>query len=1435
MGSSAVHNFSSIHLFVLCQRYFRGVSLILELIMFLDCRLICQLLCRSLLLTATLLFHPLGYTDVFAQQPGISFKHIQNEQGLSNSTIECIFQDSRGFLWFGTRDGLNRYDGYQLTVYRYDPKIPGSISDNFIKSIGEDSNKVLWVGTSNGLNRFNEQLQQFTRFKHDASNPHSLPNNQVNTLFKDRTGKLWAGTAAGGLTFIRTDGSGFDRFPIEQFSPGEAVQIIYEDAKRNTWIGTGRHLYQYNPLQDVFNIYPLAGGNELFSIRAIHEDQQGNIWVGTEDDGLFVINLVRKQTTRYRHSETDPSSLGSNQVRCIMSDKQGNVWIGSINGGLQLFNPPANNFWRYQYEEGNQASLSQRTVSALLEDSQGNLWIGTHRGGINLFTPGTEKFRLFRQTLSSNSLSYNDVKTFCEDSQGALWIGTDGGGLNKFDRSRNQFTHYKYNPYDAGSIGSNEVLHVMEDSEGNLWAGTWGGGLNLFNRSTGRFTRFTHNPNDPGSISSNYIQQIYEDRQHQLWIATYYGGLHLFDRKTRRFTRVTQDPEGKTRLNGNNIVSLREDASGNLWIGTDDGGLNCYDPASRQFTHYFNNIDKLPDLRVIFTDSKKRLWVGQVGLYLFDAARKNFSLFTDKAGLSTEFIKGITEDKNGNFWIATSNGITRFNPDNGQFKKYNTGDGLQGLEFEANAYLQTRSGEMYFGGINGFNSFFPAQIRANDFLPPVYLTELQVFNQSIQPADKGPLQEDISLAKTITLSYDQTAFSISFAALNYTASENNQYAYKLDGWDKDWNYVGHERKATYTNLDPGHYTFHVKAANNDGIWNEQGTSIEIVIHPPFWNTWWFKLLMVALLFYGVISWYRFRQRQQLHKLEEQKKEELHRLQLQLFTNISHEFRTPLSLIFGSLEQLQKESPRSASSHHYKIIFRNISRLTGLINELMDFRKVESGALELKVMPGNIGLFLRELSDEFSELAIQKNISFQVQIPEGLPTAWFDRQVLEKIVLNLVSNSFKYTSDGGQITLQVLTSLDNFKPGFGNELLLPGEHSPHTSLFIRVADNGIGISKESIRHLFERYYKISESHLGSGIGLAFVKSLTTLHKGGIRVYSERSEGTEIIIELPVDQADYSATEQWEQNHEEAGVRLESIHYKYEQQLPAMERDVATAQPAANQPVAVRDEAPLSAPVSDSNNQKPILLLVEDSDELRGFLKDSLQHQYSIAEAANGQEALDYLQDSFPDLIISDVMMPVMDGIQFCRAVKDNIETSHIPFLILSSRDSLDAQLEGVGSGADFYFAKPISVDLLQLTIRNILDQRQKLRERYAQDQFAEARDMVHSAKDKNFMDELLSIIMEQLTNPDMDVDYICQQAGMSRTKLYQKIKSITGQSIGEFVRSVRLRHAVKIMTEEDVPLTEVTYRVGIQTQSYFTKAFKKEFGKTPSQFLQELKK
>ncbi|MEO5563636.1 MAG: two-component regulator propeller domain-containing protein, partial [Chitinophagaceae bacterium] len=1103
------------------------------------------------------------------------------------------------------------------------------------------------------------------------------------------------------------------------------VNFLYEDTQGNFWVATENGLNLFNRENGSFKIFqelPFSNPEKANNIiRVIKEDRQGNLLLGTADNGLLLYNDKEKTFKQYKHQEKDPTTLASNLVRSLLVDKKGDIWVGSVNGGLDFFHSTSGTFFHYQNEPDNLFSLSQRTASALFEDNQGNLWVGTHRGGVNLYMPNTEKFTLYRQEPDANSLSYNDVKAFCQDARGNIWIGTDGGGLNLFNRETNAFYHYKYDPYDTKSLGSNEVLDIMEDSEGNLWAATWGGGLNLFNKKSGNFTRYLNDPLNINSISSNYIQKIFEDHEKNLWIATYYGGLNLFDRKTKQFSRVITDPQQKTRLTGNNIVSINEDKSGNIWIGTDDGGLNCLHAGTKTFTHYFNKEERDPDLRIIFVDSKGRVWVGQTGLYLFNPEQNTFALYTHKAGLSTEFIKGIAEDDLGNFWISTSNGITQFNPDNFNFKKYNTADGLQGLEFEANSYLKTKDGQMYFGGVNGFNAFYPENIKTNTFVPPVYITDFQIFNKKIIAEEKdSPLEKDISLTEKINLSYKQSTFSFGFAALNYTALENNQYAYKLEGWDDDWNYVGNERKASYTNLSPGKYTFRVKASNNDGVWNESGPSIIINITPPFWATWWFRTLFLITVISGVILFYQFKRRLELRKLEEQKREEMHQVQLQFFTNISHEFRTPLSLILGPVEKLQSEDPQSNKNHYYKVIYRNANRLMNLINELMDFRKSEAGVLKLHVMPGSISPFLQEIYEEFSELAIEKKIKFNVNAPEEVKEIWFDRQVLEKIAINLIGNSFKYTADGGTITVEILESLDIFKPSFENELILKNDYHGKKYIYLRVADNGIGISKDSIAHLFERYYKITESHLGSGIGLAFVKSLTLLHKGHIHVYSERDKGTEIIIGIPVGKEDYESKERWVNNNKETGARLESIHSKYEHELPSFEE--------------------IAQPGKDAEQRSiPHLLVVDDNEELRNFLKESLNQQYHITEAIDGRSGLAKAKEEFPDLIISDVMMPGMDGNEFCRLIKEDIETSHIPFVMLTAKDALESRIEGVESGADFYFAKPLSIQLLTLTIRNILSQKLKLKDRYFNDHHADAKELVHSRKDKEFIDQLITII------------------------------------------------------------------------------------------------
>jgi signal transduction histidine kinase/ligand-binding sensor domain-containing protein/DNA-binding response OmpR family regulator len=1211
------------------------------------------------------------------------------------------------------------------------------------------------------MNLLDQRTGQFRHFRMGGG-PGSLRDDRINCLLEDRSGQIWVGTQ-----------SGLDLFHPE----------------------TGLFTAIANPA--ITN----ASGNTILSIK---EDRQGNLWLGTEDDGLYLFDALRKSFTRYGHSDKEASSLGNNMIKCMLTDHKGQVWAGSINGGLNLFHAASGSFFHYTYEPGNGMSLSQRTISALFEDRQGNLWVGTHRGGINIYSPGLEKFNLWREEASPNSLSYNDVKTFCEDRSGNIWVGTDGGGLDLFLRDERLFRHYRNDPFNERSLGSNAVLDVLQDREGELWVSTWGGGLNRFNRERGDFTRYLNNPADAHSITSNFVQKCFEDFSGNLWVATYYGGLNLFDRKKGSFTRLIDDPTGKSSLTGKNIVSLLEDKEGRIWIGTDDGGLNCWNESTHHFTHYFDRQERMPDLRVLFQDSRGRLWVGQKGLYVFDAPRDSFLLYPNKAGLTNEFIKGITEDGQGNLWIASSNGLTRLDPETHAFKKYNTGDGLQDLEFESNAFLKTKDGEMYFGGINGFNSFYPGAIRANSFVPPVYITGFQLSNRRVVPGAEGsPLSVDIGLTREVRLSYRQSTFSFTFSALNYTTPENNQYAYRLEGLDTAWNYVGKENKAVYTNLGPGDYVFRVKASNNDGAWNEEGASIRVVITPPFWRTNWFITLLVLLVAAGLYLLYKFRTRLKLRELEERKREEMRQVQLQFFTNVSHEFRTPLSLILGPLEKMMKEHDTPALHRYFQGMHRNAQRMLSLINELMDFGKLESGSLRLCVQPGNLNSFMAELAEEFRDWAVQKELDFSLQ-GSARGEVWFDRQVLEKMVLNLLQNSFKYTKAGGKITLQVLESLEGFTPSYSGELVLKNEYRGSRYAYIRVADTGIGISASSIHHLFERYYRITESHLGSGVGLAFVKSLALLHKGDIYVYSERLKGTEIIIGIPVGAEDYPVEEK-RVVLPEGGVRLESF--------PASRAEVR----ALNLP-----------PVET-------ILLVEDNQELRQFLKESLCSHYQVVEAVDGRDGFAKAREIAPGMIISDVIMPEMNGFDLCRAVKQDIDTCHIPFLILTARTASAAQLEGLDAGADYYFSKPLNMELLLLTIRNRFDQDRKLKERYSRDSQVEAMELVHSEKDREFMKRLLDTIDSQLSNPEFDIEWLCQEMGMSRTRLYQKIKGISQQSIGDFIRTRRLKKAVQIMTHEDVTLTEVMVRIGIQTQSYFTKAFKKEFGKTPTQFMQEMRR
>lgn len=1354
----------------------------------------------------------------FCQELDLKFRNISREQGLSNSTAQCIYQDSEGFIWIGTADGLNRYDGYKTTVYQTNPADSGSISGNYISCISEDRQKNLWIGTSKGLNLFNRRNNKFTHFTHHLENAASLSSNGISCIYEDKKGNVWVGTM-GGLNLVEMGGNKFNRFP-NPYKSGNNISGVFEDRKGVLWVGSdGGGLFSFDKNNKIFHPYKTLQGSISTvgnNITAIAENKAGNLFIGTKGGGLFVLNTGQDSIVNFRHNDAEPMSLSSDVVKSLLADSKGAVWVGTENGGLNRLNISAGSFTHFENSPDDPASLSQKTTSAIFEDDMGNLWVGTHRGGVNLYCPSANKFRRYLQ--GRTGLSYKDVKTFFEDKTGIVWIGTDGGGINTWNRKAGTFEKYRHQPGNNGSVGSDAILHIVEDRQGNKWVGTWGGGLNL-SLGNGRFKQFLHNSNDPSSISSNNVWRIFEDSRNNLWVGTFYGGLNLFDRKTQRFNRITTDSLKQTSFLGNNVVSINEDKYGNLWFGTDDGGLNCLDVNTNHFEHYFyqgkeGSAGGIGNLRVIFIDSKQRLWIGQKGLHLFNYNTKTFSLYSDNPVLNNENIQGITEDKKGVFWISTRNGLMAFNPDSKSLKQYTTTDGLQGLEFNQNACLRLSDGEMLFGGFNGFNIFNPLNMPADMPAAPVYITDLQIFNKSMQFGEPGsPLKSPVGQAEAITLQYEHSVFSLEYAALDYVSPQETRYAYKLDGFDKNWNYVGTQRKATFTNLDPGTYTFHVKSGSADGQWSNKEKSITIIIQPPFWMTWWFRAIAILVLLGTAYTLFFYHRKSEAKRLDEEKTREMQQMQLQFFTNISHEFRTPLSLISGPLEKIQQEAGiLPAHAHYFQLMQRNVNRLMALISELMDFRKVEAGALKLKVMPGDLGLLVQAIADDFTELALQKNIRFEVTVPAPLSEKWFDPQVLEKVIINLIHNSFKYTTNGGSISIEVISSIKDLVPLYENELVVKSDFQAKEQVHIRITDTGKGISKESIRYLFERYYRITKEHLGSGVGLAFVKSLTLLHKGAIHVNSQLDKGTEIVISLPCSKEDYAKEEKWMNNSETGEVQLESIRYK------------TLYQETTTEAGSVNNGIPATA---------RHILIVDDNEELRNFLKECLGRDYHISEAENGSLGLQKAREETPDLVISDVMMPVMDGIEFCRQLKEDIEISHIPFILLTAKNALQAKMDGIGGGADHYFSKPLSLELLQLTIRNLFEQRQKIKERYSRDFKVEVRELVHSVKDKEFMDSLLELMEKQLENTDLNVDYICQQIGMSKTKLYKKIKDITGQTINEFVRAFRLKKAIDIMTHEDVTVTEVMYRIGIQSHSYFTTVFKKEFGKTPSQFMNEM--
>jgi signal transduction histidine kinase/ligand-binding sensor domain-containing protein len=1087
-----------------------------------------------------LFFAQLVFFIAFSQKQDIKFDHLDINSGLSQNHIMCILQDSRGFMWFGTRDGLNKYDGYRFTVYKNDPKDDGSISSNFISAIEEDSKGFIWVATrGGGMNRYDKNTDKFIQYKNDPKNPNSIASDLAVDLTIDSEDNVWICAENGGLNYYEPVKNRFSHY-IHNKNDNKSLtdnntRSVFEDSKQGLWVGSyGGGLNLFDKETKSFTHFRYnendntSPGSDIVTI--IFEDSKQRIWIGTVGGGLNLFDRPTGKFHRFIHDKLNPNSILSNVVFAINEDNAGNIWIGTENGGLSIYNPVTEKFYNYQHDEIDNKSISHNSVYSIYKDAYGSMWVGTFAGGLNIFNKDANRFAHYKHTTDKNSLSHNNVLCMAESKEGKIWIGTDGGGLNLYDPVTKNFRHFLHEAGNEKSICGDYVLSVLEDSKGNVWAGTWADGITVFNPQKNTYLHLKNDPAVSSSISSNNAWVIFEDRDKNIWVGTYNGGLNLYNPMDKSFTRFN---DGTGNISTLKIQSITEDRKGNLWIGTDGGGLQVFDKKNKTFTRFIHqdNKNSLSDNRInnVYEDQQGNFWINtMVGLNYFDTKKQAFTIYNTSNGLPNNVIFGLLEDTKGNLWFSTNKGLSRFDPLTSKFKNFGVQDGLQSYEFKMRAFCKSRSGAMYFGGINGFNEFFPDRIKEDPFKFPLVFTDFQVFNKKVLIArndkDPSPLKKDISETKEIMLTYKSSVISFEFASLSFSAPEKKQYAYMLEGFDKYWNEIGTNRTATYTNLDPGKYVFKVKGLDNEGNWSSHIASLQLTITPPFWLTWWFRITVLLAVGGSVFAFYRVRMnavKKQQKLLEQKVKEQtvqlvhLHdeehnarleaeksreeadhanqelgkkNIELEQFVYIaSHDLREPLRTTTSFVELFQKQYKGKLDERadsYLSYITQSADRMKTLIDDLLDYSRIGSSK-ELEQVDCNImlGEVLTDLGIALNEAGAEIS-SDQLPVISAHPTG------IKQLFQNLIANGVKFRKKDipPQIKISVQKNIRDWQFAF--------------------KDNGIGIDekhKERIFLIFQRLHNRNE-YEGSGIGLAHCKKIVELHGGKIWIESEPGDGT-----------------------------------------------------------------------------------------------------------------------------------------------------------------------------------------------------------------------------------------------------------------------------------------------------------------------------------------
>ena len=1332
-----------------------------------------------------LLWLHLSLIHVFAQG---SVRYLGIEHGLSNNAVTQIYQDRRGFMWFGTYDGLNRYDGYKFKIFRNRIGDSSSLADNNINRIQGAQDSRIWIGGRKGLSIFDPATEAFSLPRYtvpgDASPRRPLKDNILSIRVIADNQVLVGSEGLGLFIFNAISGCG-RQLPLAGSVSYQVTALTSDSVNRQYWVFIHHEgLYRYDAGSHSLQLI----SREILQANSIMTDRGGDVWLGT-DSGLFRYD-VRAGVLSGNYLS------GSSRVVNLYADRQGVLWIACNGEGILLLHPGEKQAEPLTFQDRKQA-LSSNSVYAIYEDQEGRKWIGTLRGGINIIDPTTNPFELHTfPTNNSFGQINNFIFSFCEAEDGNIWVGTDGAGLRIWNRKTNTSISYVANAADNKAIGSNFITSILRDSRQNTWVGTWFGGINRYIASDKSFRHYTcYNPLTRSA--ENNVWLLYEDQARRLWASTCNNGtLYLFDTASQRFQAF--DPAGLS-----NLQCLVEGRRGDFW-GGNYTSLIRIDRVHKKHIVYSLGYP----VRCIREDGQGNFWVGTEGggLLLFDREHGSFVRYTDSNGLSSNSILQMLEDKGGNLWLSTFNGLIRFDTKKRTARNFMQEDGLQSNQFTYKAAGILRSGEFVFGGIRGFNTFYPDSVRSFSEMPPVALTGIRVNNEPVTNHTGWISQQDAGVIQEITVPYEQNTISVDYAALDYRSAEKINYTYRLNGWDKEWLNAGEQRTATYTRLPEGNYTLSIRSTNAAGEWGPAVQVLRIVVLPPWYHSWWAYLLYAAAagtLIFLYVNYTRNKERLKyeirLAHLENEKEKEIAERKFSYFTHIAHEFRTPLTLIINPLKQWIGANTREAEPSGLTTAYRNARRLLSLMDQLLLFRKADSGGDVLKLSTVDIVALCEEVYQCFTQQAGSRQISYRFTRVIERVQIQGDYEKIEIALFNLLSNAFKFTPPGGSIDFILTETAEGVS--------------------IEICDSGCGIHAGDLERVFDKFQQVhtnGKGKAGFGIGLFLVKHFIEQHKGKVSCQSVPGQGSSFTIcllrQIPELGQAYVL--------EDPGRKFELL----EELMGEEARD------AGEEPGILTSGKTAEEVVTD----KKSILLIDDNADILQYLHRLFASRYLLYTANNGADGYHLAEEHMPDLIISDINMTGMDGIELCSKIKQSPVMGHIPVILLTAATTSETRLKGIEGGADDYFTKPFDSEHLVARVEAVLKNRNTL-QRYFLDSITLKESSVKVPKEyQDFLRKCITVIEENIDNEEFNMKKFSKAMGMSHSRLNQKVKAISGQRLNAFIRSIRLRRAAVLMLTENMNVSQAAFQVGISDARYFREQFVGIFGITPSEYIKKYK-